>query len=98
MNYTGSSTSNSLVAGMELKNIKFNGSTSYATIVQSSGSKTVAGSMANSEFNLSNPLAISSRSITVEFDINNTVADETGGMQLYVLAYTVNGNGNYSSE
>ena len=98
LNYTGSSTSNSLVAGMELKNIKFNGSTSYATIVQSSGSKTVAGSMANSEFNLSNPLAISSRSITVEFDINNTVADETGGMQLYVLAYTVNGNGNYSSE
>ncbi|WMT51936.1 MAG: hypothetical protein RE471_03425 [Ferroplasma sp.] len=98
LNYTGIATNNSLISGMELKNIDFNGNTSYAKVIQGSNVTTVYGSMKNYEFNLKAPFVASSGSITVEFNINNTDAGESGVMQLYVLAYTVTGIGTYGSE
>jgi hypothetical protein len=98
LNYTGTNTNNSLISGMQLKNISFSGTPLNATIIQSSGAKIVNGTMTNYDFNLTYPLVISAGSIAVEFEINNTSASESGGMQLYVSTYIVTGSGNYSSE
>ncbi len=97
LNFTGSTNTSQLIVGFRLENMTYNG-TIVGLDINSGSYNGSEISMANNDFNLTNPVVIQSGDISLKLLINYSTISEKQNMQIYVHAYSVSGNGNYSQE
>jgi hypothetical protein len=100
LNFTGSTNTSQLIVGFQLEKFTYNGT--LAKLEINSGSYNVSKiSIVNNDFNLTNPVIITSGNISLNMVISPYDGYGFSGkppIQIYVHAYSISVKGNYSEE